>query len=145
MIDDEVAKPLHLGSSKGMRRIHRPDDPHHFMRIKPVLRRVEIKRDGVLLASSCDALRLLEVGRDIYDPVLYLPSGDVRCRLVRASRTSHCPLKGDAVYFDLLDDEGAVIESEIAWSYQEPIALASEIRRRIAFYSSRVTIQESPL
>jgi uncharacterized protein (DUF427 family) len=50
--------------------IHNPDDPRHYMRIKPVKGRVRILLGGRVLADSTDALRLLEAGHDVYDPVL---------------------------------------------------------------------------
>ena len=125
--------------------IHRLEEPRHFMRVKPVNRRVEVSLGSRLLATSTTALRILEVGRDVYGPVLYLPAKDIRCRLEKAPRTSHCPLKGDAVYFDLLDDTGDVIEAELAWSYPAPIAVAAALRGRIAFYADRVAITERPL
>jgi len=145
MVDDEAQSTHEALAPQVAQRLYHPNKPHHFMRIKSVKRRIEVRREGVLLASSSDALRLLEVGRDIYDPVLYLPAVDVVCRLVRTRRTSHCPLKGDAAYFDLIDEADSVIEREIAWSYPDPISLAAEIKQRIAFYVSRVAIQESPL
>ena len=56
--------------------IHNPGDPQHFMRLKPA-GLVEIWADGRRIARSERALRCLEVGRDLYDPVLYLPMEDV--------------------------------------------------------------------
>ncbi|MGB1026497.1 MAG: hypothetical protein ACPGYL_08080, partial [Rhodospirillaceae bacterium] len=53
--------------------IHNPDEPRHFMRVKPVPRTVRVHRNGMTLAESQAALRVTEVGRDIYDPVFYLP------------------------------------------------------------------------
>ena len=53
--------------------IHNPGDPRHFMRIKPVKGRVRILLGETVLADSRNALRLLEAGHDVYDPVLYIP------------------------------------------------------------------------
>jgi uncharacterized protein (DUF427 family) len=124
--------------------IHRPGEPRHFMRLKPVDRRVRIRHGDTLLAETTDALRLLEVGKDLYDPAFYLPPAAITCRLVRTSRTSHCPLKGDAVYFDLVYEAGAVVLPEIAWSYPEPLAIAGELAGRIAFYPDHLIIEEGP-
>ena len=65
-------------------------------------------------------------------------------RLVRTDRSTHCPLKGDAEYFDLVIREGDVLATEIAWSYPEPPDFASALAGRIAFYADKVTIEESP-
>ncbi len=126
--------------------IHNPAEPRHFMRIKPVERRIAIWRDGEMLAESTGAVRVLEAGKDLYDPVLYLPPEDVTPRLrPDPGQSSHCPLKGDAVYFDLVDADGAVEVPKIAWSYPEPLAFASDLAGRIAFYAKHVTIEDSPL
>lgn len=124
--------------------IHNPAEPRHFMRLKPVEGRVRILRDGEVLADSAAALRVLEVGRDLYDPTLYIPVGDVRAALAKTAKSTHCPIKGDAVYFDLVDAEGGTLQPEIAWSYPEPIAFAAGLSGRIAFYARHVTIEESP-
>ena len=57
--------------------IHNPEEPRHFMRIKPAGRRVRVLRGDQVLADSTAALRVIEAGRDLYDPVLYLPRADV--------------------------------------------------------------------
>ena len=80
--------------------IHNPDEPRHFMRIKPVHSRVHIRLGDTVLADSCNAIRLLEVGRDFYDPMIYLPPQDIAVTLAPvAGRTSRCPLKGEASYW----------------------------------------------
>lgn len=124
---------------------HNPKDLRHYMRIKPVARRVKVIRDGVVLAESTRAVRVLEVGRDLYDPVFYLPIEDVSARLGRIERSSHCPIKGDAAYFDLLGDDGAVAVGSIAWSYETPIEMAAELKGRIAFYAEHVAFEDMPL
>lgn len=125
--------------------IHNPSDPRHFMRLKRIAQRVRILRDGAVLAESKDALRLLEVGRDFYDPTIYVPATDVLVPLSRTEKSTHCPLKGDAVYFCLTDLDGAVIAVEIAWSYPEPLDIAADLAGRVAFYADKVTVEESPL
>lgn len=125
--------------------IHDPQEPRHFMRIKPVNSRVRILREGRLLAESESALRVLEVGRDLYDPVLYLPREDVVAKLAGADKRTHCPLKGDARYFDLCSDNDNVEAAEIAWSYEESFDFAAELRDLIAFDSKQVVIEERPV
>ena len=125
--------------------IHNPSEPRHFMRIKPVERRVVIRLGDEMLADSSEAVRVLEVGKDIYDPVFYLPRSDVTPRLRRNDNTTHCPLKGDAVYFDLVDAAGEVRVPGIAWSYPEPIGPTAELTARVAFYPKHVAIEDTPL
>ena len=124
---------------------HNPSEPRHFMRIKPVSRRVRVLRDGAVLADSTAAVRLLEVGKDLYDPVFYFPRNDVTGALKQIDHSTHCPLKGDATYFDLTGDDGAVVEEKIAWSYPTPLDFAADLSGLIAFYGDKVTVEESPL
>ena len=121
--------------------IHNPGEPRHFMRLKPVGRPVQILRGDVVLARTGAALRLLEVGRDFYDPTIYVPQADVIAGLRQTQAQTHCPLKGDAVYFDLIVD-GAVAQPEIAWSYPDPPDFALALAGHIAFYPHLVTIIE---
>ncbi|TCD14500.1 DUF427 domain-containing protein [Oricola cellulosilytica] len=117
--------------------IHNPDNEAHFMRIKPIAGTVRVTRGGRLLAESGDALRVMETGRDVYDPVIYFPRADVSGQLVPVeAKSTHCPLKGDASYFSL---EG----EEIAWSYDRPLEVARELGGYVAFYSSKVVIAEA--
>jgi uncharacterized protein (DUF427 family) len=124
--------------------IHNPDNPGHFMRVKPVKGRVRILLGDRVLAESTGALRVLEAGRDFLDPVLYLPLADVRANLAPVEKRTYCPLKGHASYFDLVSDQGQVEVPEIAWSYRETLDCAVGIKDLVAFDASRVAIEESP-
>lgn len=120
--------------------IHNPDEPRHFMRVKPVEGLVRISRGGKVLAESSRAVRCLEAGKDLYDPVIYMPRDDIRATLKdSAKEKTWCPLKGHARYFDL--DDGT---AEIAWSYEETLDFADALKDLIAFYGNKVTIEEIP-
>lgn len=79
--------------------IHHPDEPRHFMRIKPVRARVRVLRGGRVLAESERARRLLEAGRDLYDPVLYFPAADVRGDAVAGREADLLPAGGPRLLF----------------------------------------------
>ena len=120
--------------------IHNPAEPRHFMRVKPVAGTVRILRDGRVLAESSRALRVLEAGKDLYDPCLYLPREDLKADLVpSAKQRTLCPLKGHASYFDLPG-----VAEEIAWSYEETFDFADQLKDLVSFYGSKVTIEEHP-
>jgi len=125
--------------------IHNPAEPRHYMRLKPVKGRVRVLRDGEVLAESTRAVRLLEVGKDLYDPVFYFPEDDIKATLLPNEVTTHCPLKGDAAYFDLADQDGSIREERIAWSYPAPFDFAQGLRGLVAFYTDKVSFEESPL
>jgi uncharacterized protein (DUF427 family) len=90
-------------------------------------------------------VRVLEAGRDLYDPVCYIPPSDVTATLRRNDDTTHCPLKGDAAYLDLVDDTGAIRQAGIAWCYPEPFEISAELTGLIAFYAKYVTTEETPV
>jgi uncharacterized protein (DUF427 family) len=116
--------------------IHNPGNDAHFMRIKPVAATVRVTRGGTVLAESAEALRVMETGSDVYDPVIYIPETDVGGALEAVSgKSTHCPLKGDASYFTLSGEE-------IAWTYDHPLDRSAELKGHIAFYPDKVTIEE---
>jgi len=105
------------------------------MAIKPVERRVRIYAGDLLLADTTDAVRVIEIGKTAYDPVLYVPAADVSASLEPLDRSTHCPIKGDASYFALKGEE-------IAWSYENPIDFAEGLAGRRAFWAFKVRTEE---
>ncbi len=125
--------------------IHNPADPRHFMRLKPVARQITIRFGDTLIARTNRALRLVEVSNDIYDPAFYIPMEDVTARLDPVpDRTTHCPLKGDAVYFSVDGWQPADSSDYLAWSYATTFDFARELRGLVAFNPAHVSITESP-
>ncbi len=119
--------------------IHNPNEPRHFMRIVPAGRRYTASVGGTTIAASDGSLVVKEVGRDVYDPVVYFPREDVdAAALVSIDKTTHCPLKGDTEYFDLSvggDDVAAA-----AWSYVGEMVAGEELQGLIAFDPSKVIV-----
>ncbi len=119
--------------------IHNPGEPRHFMRIVPAGRIRSAAVGSTVIAESAEAVVVKEVGRDIYDHVTYFPRSGVRTdALERIDKTTHCPLKGDTEYFDLVVDGQRIPEA--AWSYVETIDEAAELRDLIAFDATKVTV-----
>jgi uncharacterized protein (DUF427 family) len=109
----------------------------HAIDIAPFGGRVRVRFGGEIIADSAHAL-LLEEGS--LPPVFYIPRGDVRMeRLTPSATRSHCPFKGDAAYFGAKD--GA---SDVAWSYETPIAAAGPIAGHLAFYPDKAEIETVP-
>lgn len=116
---------------------HNPAEPRHFMRIVPARVLQRAVAGSTTVASSDAALVVKEVGRDIYDPVVYFPRADVQMQLLqRIDKTTHCPLKGDTEYFDLLVDGQRLPAA--AWSYVGEMVAGEEIRDFIAFDAEAV-------
>ncbi len=51
--------------------IFNPGAANHFMRVRSVARHARGCRDGVLLTKASDAIEVIEVGRDLYEPADY--------------------------------------------------------------------------
>ncbi|MEP0521259.1 MAG: DUF427 domain-containing protein [Hyphomicrobiales bacterium] len=117
--------------------IHNPSEPRHFMRLKPVPRRVQVLRNGEILADTVQAMRLTEIGKDVYDPVFYIPRADILARMTAIDgKSSRCPLKGDASYFSYNSVE------PMAWTYDRPFEFTVVLKGLIAFYPDKVSVLE---
>ena len=94
-------------------------------------KRVRVTVNGEVIADSRAALELKEGN---YPVAYYLPRRDVRMeRLARTSHSTHCPFKGDASYFSIVDGpENAV------WSYERPYDEMADIKDLLAFYPNKV-------
>jgi uncharacterized protein (DUF427 family) len=56
--------------------------------------------------------------------------------LMRTQRTTYCPYKGDASYFNIpLGGERSI---DAVWSYETPYEAVAEIKDYLAFYPDRV-------
>lgn len=105
------------------------------MVIKPVTRIIKIYAGDLLLASTTSALRVLEVGNSVYDPVVYIPLADVTVVLEEIEKTTHCPLKGEARYLSLEGDE-------ISWTYRNPPDFANILANHVAFWPNKIRLVE---
>ncbi len=103
-------------------------------RVEAGTRRVRVVLDGVTIAETTRALRVLETS---HPPVYYIPPEDVRSEYLRPSRRkTFCEFKGQASYYDLVVGEREVREA--AWYYPEPTSRFEDIRDYVAFYPGRV-------
>lgn len=119
--------------------VHNPSEPRHFMRVVPATTNHRATVGDQVVVDSDRAMIVKEVGRDIYDHVVYFPRDDVQMELLtKIDKSTHCPLKGDTEYFDL--QLGDTIVSEAAWSYIEMVEGAEALQDLIAFDSSKVEI-----
>ncbi len=117
--------------------------PQHRIETKPAKQRVRVTFNGEVIADTKDAIELAESksGSTVAPIVYYIPRKDVKMdRLKRTTHSSHCPFKGDASYFSLVNGpENAV------WSYEQPYDEMSVIKDRLAFYPDKVdSISTSP-
>lgn len=103
-------------------------------RVEPVAERVRVVADGIVIADTERALRVLETS---HPPVYYLPPEDVRTDLLaRAPGDSVCEFKGTARYHALVLPDRVV--NCAAWSYPAPRSGYEQIRDHLAFYAAAV-------
>lgn len=81
--------------------------------------------EGVELASSNDAV---EVEGNQYFP----PESVDKSHLRPSDRTTQCPWKGTAHYYDVV--VGDKVNRDAAWYYPEPKPAAENIKDRVAFW-----------
>ena len=109
----------------------------HPITVTPVAGRVVVRWRGRTILDTIDAVELNEVE---CEPVLYLPRADADMRLmIRSARQTHCPFKGKANYFSLVD--GRDLDANAIWTYENPLPGAEGIRGRLAFYLDKVEIE----
>jgi uncharacterized protein (DUF427 family) len=106
----------------------------HRLTVEPTDGHVTVRLGGRVVAQSDRALTLREAS---YPAVQYLPLEDVDADALRPSRrTSYCPFKGDASYFDVVAGED--VAHAAVWTYREPHEAVAAIRGHAAFYPDRV-------
>ena len=112
--------------------------PDHPITITQNPRRLRVIAGDVVIAETSKALTLKEAK---YPAVQYVPREDAKMDLLkRTDRVTHCPYKGDAIYFSILAD-GKVLENSI-WTYEMPFPAMAEISGHLAFYPDKVKIEE---
>jgi uncharacterized protein (DUF427 family) len=96
--------------------------------------RVIVKVGGRIIAGRSDALTLREAP---YPAVQYIPRRDVdMAALTRSERTTYCPYKGDASYYNI--PAGGDRSLNAVWTYESPFEAMAEIKNYVAFYPDRV-------
>lgn len=105
----------------------------HSIEVTRSSRTVVIRVNDTVVARSSRPVVLTETGSPVR---YYLPAEDVVMdRLEATETTSHCPFKGDAVYWSARTED-AVVE-DVAWSYPEPLEAVREIAGLVAFWAEK--------
>jgi uncharacterized protein (DUF427 family) len=108
-------------------------DPYHRVDARQSSRRVEVRADGDVIASSERPVVVFETGVPLR---FYLPREDVAAALRRSDTTSVCPYKGVASYWSLdgIDDA--------AWSYEQPLEAMLKAPGFVSFDDKKVEVLE---
>lgn len=88
-----------------------------------------VRSGGAILGETENALELIE--GDL-PAVIYFPREDVAMAFLdKSEKTSHCPHKGDATYYSIVNKSST--DEDAVWSYESPLVTASEIKGHLAF------------
>ena len=113
--------------------------PDHPIDIASYDGRVRVTFGHHTIADTTSALELREAS---YPPVYYVPMADVDHAALRPSdTTSHCPYKGDASYYDVIDPHTLQAVDDAVWQYRTPYPSVGEITEHVAFYPNKVEIE----
>ncbi len=108
------------------------------IKIRPATGTWVVRAAGAVLGETSAALELVEGD---YPPVIYFPRGDISMAFFDVSDTeSTCPHKGKATYFNLVAKSGTF--EDAAWSYDDPKGDVAEIAGYLAFYTSKVAVEQ---
>ena len=114
-----------------------PHDPFKRIDVLSCHRCVEVSLDGTVLASTNNALLLLETHLPVR---YYIPPEDVESSLLTPSDTrSICAYKGHATYVSTAD--GRPEGRDIGWTYRRPLHDALRVRDHVAFWNERTDIR----
>ncbi|MBI1418562.1 MAG: DUF427 domain-containing protein [Limimaricola sp.] len=108
------------------------------IKIAPATGTWVVRAGGAVIGESSGALELTEGD---YPPVIYFPRDDIAMAFLDLSdTTSTCPYKGQASYYTIVAKSGPIRDA--AWSYETPKAGMEAIAGHLAFYTSKVTVEQ---
>lgn len=91
-----------------------------------------VRSGGAVLGETTNALELSE---GTLAPVIYFPRGDIAMAFLdRTDKTTHCPHKGDANYFSIVNRSS--VDENAVWTYENPTEAVAAIKDHLAFYET---------
>jgi uncharacterized protein (DUF427 family) len=110
-----------------------PRDPFHRIDIRRSSRQIRVELDGRLLAESSEPTLLFETNLPVR---FYLPRRDLVLEPAPSGKRTVCAYKGEASHWSFDLPGGA----DIAWSYEQPLVDAAQIKGLVAFYDEEVDV-----
>lgn len=99
-------------------------------RVEPTTKHIQVEFNGVMLADTQNALRVLETS---HPPVYYIPLKDVRREFFKTTtRQTFCEFKGKANYYTITVEDKHV--ENAAWFYPNPEHGYTALKDHVAFY-----------
>ena len=112
-----------------------PRDPFHRIDVLPSSRRIRLELDGQVLAASSRPAVLFET---MLPARFYLRRADVTAELIPSPTRTWCAYKGQASYFSA--SVGGRLVPDIAWTYEDPLHDAAQVRGLVAFFDERIDV-----
>lgn len=112
--------------------------PDHQVRVSAYEGTLIVSADGTEIARSSDVFLVEETN---HAPVFYLPMEDVNGDYLRdSSHITRCPFKGKARYWNIRIGNHEI--DNALWGYEMPYDEVLELAGMVAFFSSKVKIDE---
>ena len=113
-----------------------PRDPFHRIDVRSSSRPVRLEHHGEVLAESSRSQMLFEGAFPLVR--YYVPRADVRVELRPGTLQTTCAYKGHATHYSAVvgDDE----LRDIAWSYEDPLDDALQVKGLICFYQEHLDL-----
>ncbi|MBD78755.1 MAG: hypothetical protein CL840_07535 [Crocinitomicaceae bacterium] len=142
-LSPEIHIIKYTGVNFGRRKLKIMADSRHYAVADKYNRKITLKYNGETLLESSNAIILKEVGVSVYNPVFYFPKEDLKMELLPdSSRSSSCPIKGAASYWNLANGPS---DNYFAWSYEEPLPRSKKIKGYVAFNMDCLTLCSEPV
>jgi uncharacterized protein (DUF427 family) len=127
-MSDQIKRQIPLYNQESVWDYPRPP------RIEPSTRRIRVVFNGVTIADTTRAMRVLETS---HPPVYYIPPQDVRMAYLEPTRRrTFCEFKGAASYYTV--SVAGRTAADAAWCYPAPVERYAALRDHIAFYPARM-------
>lgn len=110
-------------------------DPFHRVDARPTSRRYVVRFGDDIVADTTGAFIVSETG---FANRIYIPSEDIETQqFEQSSTTTHCPHKGDSVYWS----HAASGRTDVAWSYPAPLEEAHRVAGYWSFDGEDVVVE----
>ena len=116
--------------------IGHPRDPFSRIDVRRSSRRIRLELHGVVLADSIRPQLLFESGFPMAR--YYLPREDVLVELTPGTLQTVCAYKGHAIHYSAV--VGDRIVPNIAWSYENPLSDAGQVKSLVSFYQEQLDL-----